>query len=310
LYGVLSKRIHDMIYTYGCSFTKWRWSTWSDWLEKYTRQPVTNFAWPGNFNQMMLYQILSTDITKDDTVYIMITHPNRTAHWYDEDFIEKHYIKGQIPESATGLPVANTQNFGFYRHVPDQDPSLTEMYINNWHIIYQIQKVLDSTGCDYKMMLHQNPWHDSRPILKPKWECTWFNKPNTLSKKDYKIAKSIMAIPAIKKLLSLIDWSKFNFEDFDVNDPNSFYGLQDYQLERMDLLEYQHSVDRHPAPIVAHDYLTKHILGIEPDLSIQASALDESRSSLEFVGEPLDFNSLIPPNNDYTTRLLPEMVKN
>mgnify|MGYP003624740951 FL=1 len=42
-----------MIYTYGCSFTKWRWSTWSDWLEKYTEQTVTNFAWPGNFNQLI-----------------------------------------------------------------------------------------------------------------------------------------------------------------------------------------------------------------------------------------------------------------
>lgn len=292
-----------MIYTYGCSFTKWRWHTWSDWLGEYTDEPVTNLAWPGNSNQTILYQILSTDISDYDTVYVMLTAPNRTGMWYDPEFIKKNQIHGKLPKSNVGLPIGNMPDFGYYRHTPEYDPSLTEMYISNWHAIYQIQTVLDRTGCNYKMMFWQNPWHDVRPILKPKWELTWFNKRNKLSKEEHKIAKTILNIPGIKKLLNLIDWSRFNI-DVDIDNPNSFNGLWDYQLSKIDLLQYQHLGDRHPCPIVAHDYLTEKILNIDPNTSIRNHALDVSRKSLSLDDGNIAFDSLIPLNNDYTTPLL------
>ncbi len=290
-----------MIYTYGCSFTKWRWPTWSDWLENYTNKKVTNFAWPGNSNQTILYQILSTNITEHDTVYIMLSANNRTGQWYDPEFIENQKLQDQLP--AVVLPIANTPNFGYYRHTTNWTPSLTEMYISNWHTIYQIQTVLDRTGCNYKMMFWQNPWHDVRPVLKPKWQLTWFDKGSNLSKKEITLAKNVLDIPSIKRLLTLIDWTKFNIK-VDIDDPSSFTGLWNYQTERVDLLEYQHPVDRHPSPILHHDFLVDHILDIEPDLAIRNKALDQSKSSLLMIGEYPDFNSLLPPKNDYTRKLI------
>lgn len=89
-----------MIYTFGCSATKWHWPTWADWLWAYGHD-VTNLAGKGychNFINWTLLDIAST-ITPNDHVVIMWPNNHRmyngmiangSTNTTAKDFSQKH----------------------------------------------------------------------------------------------------------------------------------------------------------------------------------------------------------------------------
>ena len=252
-----------MIYTLGCSFTKWYWPTWADWLQEY-QGPVTNLAWPGASNKTIYWELLnrSDSIIPQDQVYVMLTGNNRASMWYDQEWINHKDVQGFFPRQDGKLEFSVTKWQGLYRLHPDYDVSLTEMIIENFNLIFQIQNLLEKIGCDYKLVFWQNPWFDIRPVVKPAWQAIW-NSKQILSSVELKNAYAILEIPAVRKMLGLINWDRFYLKPRDIFDPRDYSGMWEYKNKKLQdpaHMEYVHT-DPHPDSLLQHDFLTEVMLG-------------------------------------------------
>jgi|SaaInlStandDraft_4_1057021.scaffolds.fasta_scaffold31804_2 hypothetical protein len=252
-----------MIYTFGCSFTKWYWPTWSDWLARMSNEPLTNIAWPGLSNETIYWELLNADIKKTDTVYIMLTGNDRTSVWYDDEWIATNDCRGFFPRRDGKLECSNTQWQGLYRTHPEFELSITHMMVSCFSVILQMQLFLNAIGCEYTMLFWQNPWHDTRPIKTPEWQVTWDNK-GSLSKKDITRHDELVKNKYVLNLLHKIDWVKFRFNgEFNVSIPQSYDGLWEYTLFNIAYDEYWNKFDNHPNTLAHYDYLQEIILGSE-----------------------------------------------
>ena len=291
-----------MIYTLGCSFTKWRWHTWSDWLAEYTNEPVVNLAWPGLSNEVIYWELLNRVNTIDslDTVYIMLTGNNRVSQWYDREWIDKKDCQGFFPDQLGQLEFGVDPWRGMYRLHPDYDVSLTHMIIDNFKIIYQIQNLLDSIGCNYRFVFWQNPWYDTRPKHKPIWQAIWPSKQG-LDKQEIATAESILKINAVKNLITGIDWSKFFLPPGNMLDPTTYQGMWEFknqlQLKDPAYLKYAH-VDPHPDTVIQHDFLTDVVLNCPHRSSIRQRAIDFAIRSQEYKEVVVERPNLIVKSLD------------
>jgi len=285
-----------MIYTLGCSFTKWFWHTWSDWLAEYSDEPVVNLGWPGIANETIYWELMSkrTTIKPSDTVYIMLTGNNRVCAWYDNDWIEKNDCRGFFPNNNEHLEHGPDPWCGLYRLHPEHDVSLTHMIVDNFNIIYQMQNLLDAIGCKYRMVFWQNPWYDVRPKFEPSWKSIWADK-SKLSKHDLATADAIMRLYPMKNLLSAIKWDKFYFSPVDPLDPTAYSGMWEYKIKKQitqEFLNYVHE-DPHPDAVIHHDFCVEVILdnAVKPVQRARAQqyAYESLRHSIK-----LDRNMLIP----------------
>jgi len=283
-----------MTYTFGCSFTKWFWPTWADWLQYHSNDAVVNLGWIGIANETIYWELLSRSkqITKEDTVYVMFTGNNRTCAWVDSEWINKNDCKGFYPRQDGKLECSNNKWQGLYR--TPTEPSLTEMIISNFNLILQIQVVLEKIGCNYTMMFWQNPWHDTRPITSPVWRATW-NNVSSLTSKSINNAKEITKITAVNNLLSSINWKKFvGLTNFKINNFNSYTGLWEYNLKNLKKnLDYIHISDSHPNTVIHYGFLTDVILRTNNtyyDYAIK-KALELKTCNVEF-----EYSFLIPDN--------------
>ena len=277
-----------MIYTLGCSFTKWFWPTWADWLQEY-QGPVTNLAWPGASNETMYWELLnrSDTITTHDQVYIMLTGNNRASTWYDKEWIEHNDVMGFFPNQDGQLEFGVDKWRGMYRLHPDHDVSLTEMIINNFNVIFQMQNLLENIGCNYKFVFWQNPWFDIRPVIKPNWQYSWPSK-NTLTTVEFNTAQSILKILPVRKLLCLIKWQNFYLSPSNVFDPLTYSGMWEYRnkkLKNPEHVKYAHT-DPHPDSLIQHDFLTEIMLN-KVDNKIRENA---KRCALNSLLHDIDFS--------------------
>ena len=97
-----------MIYTFGCSVTKWYWPTWADWLSVY-QGPVTNLAFKGYGNDNIYYTLLDNlhKIKTDDQVVISWTQNHRFNYWYDQQWVQNKDIEGFFPDTNKQLWYSN-----------------------------------------------------------------------------------------------------------------------------------------------------------------------------------------------------------
>jgi hypothetical protein len=250
-----------MIYTLGCSFTKWYWPTWSDWLDTY-QGPVTNWAYNGNGNNHIYWVLLDriNQITIDDHIMIMWSGSSRLTQWYDQEWIDQYDAEGFFPKTGGNLWFTeNTPWLGMYKVHPDHDVSLSQMIIGNFQIILQTQLLLDSIGCKYTMMFWQNPWMDVRPNYKPTFSYTW-DKSNSITKQEIENAHKIIEIRPVQNVLNKIKWDKFVEVPADPLDPATFNGLWEYFLSNKEYAMLKNIYDNHPVALVHHDYLIEKIL--------------------------------------------------
>ena len=252
-----------MIYTLGCSFTKWHWPTWSDWLAVYTKRPVTNWAYPGLTNSAIYYKLLDCmqSITDRDQVYIMWTGNNRSCQWYDPDWVEQHDCHGFFPDRE--LWFGQSRHTGFYKTHPDHMPSLTHMIVDTLTVIFNTQLLLDRIGCEYHMMFWQNPWLDTRETFEPSFKVSW-NKKQHISQHEIDRARSIMSLGPVDRLLKSLDWSKFVQAPDCVDQPARYTGLWEYLLDSPELVVLNHTVDQHPNTAAHHAWVTEKILQVSP----------------------------------------------
>lgn len=295
-----------MTYTLGCSFTKWFWHTWSDWLQIYTNNVVVNMGWPGLSNESIYWQIIniSSTLTAQDTVIIMLTGNNRVSMWYDHEWIEQKNCRGFFPNDAKLLEFGTDASRGFYRLHPEYDTSLTHMIVDNFNLIFNIQNLLDKIGCHYQLIFWQNPWYDVRPKTQPVWKSIWNNK-QKLSRHELNTAESILKLKPIKKLLHLINWKKFYLAPVDPTDPNGYTGMWEYKNQKQTTKEYLEFVheDPHPDAVIQHDFVTEVILntpGIHRDYAKQV-ALESLKYKIN-----LPISMLIPED---LTQKLPKLYE-
>lgn len=276
-----------MIYTLGCSFTKWYWPTWADWLGAYRSQPIKNLAGSGWTNDLIYYQLLqrANKITQHSEVYIMWTGSNRVCEWYDRDSIDQRDCQDFFPDTDGQLWFTHREPYqGLYRSHPDRLPSLSHMQIEMFNTILQTQLLLNQVGCKYQMMFWQNPWCDCREIFRPSFHLTWPNK-SSLTTKEVDQALSVLELPVIQSIINQVDWKKFVAIKDDLDNPASYNGLWEYTLSSKDLVSFAHQTDAHPNTLAQHDWAFDFLCE-ETDPHLRASA---KKLALELI------NIDIPP---------------
>ena len=270
-----------MIYTFGCSFTKWYWPTWSDWLEAYSGQSIQNLAYPGHTNEHIYYQLLTqgNTLTANDTVYIAWGANHRASEWYDREWIDQKDVLGFFPDTQGQLWHSGNSYQGLWKCHPEYQPSITEMIINNWDIIFKTQLLLNSIGCNYRMMFCQNPWMDTREQHVPAYRPSWDGK-GRISTVEIERARSIMTLAPVTQLLELIDWSKILNQPTDRSDPATYTGIWDFMLSCKEYVVLNHDTDSHPNTLVHHDWIVK-MLDFEPKLQDHAYSIANQAKSME-----------------------------
>jgi hypothetical protein len=133
--------INKRLYTFGCSFTKYKWPTWADFIGNQF-EIYENWGQPGAGNLFISTQVYEccqkNCVGVDDTVLVMLSSTNRF------DVINRNSIfltEGNIYNSPS-LPKEFVENiwseeFGIY---------LT------WFAANSIKRLLDGIGCKYKIM--------------------------------------------------------------------------------------------------------------------------------------------------------------
>lgn len=293
-----------MIYTFGDSFTKWHWPTWSDWLASYTTHPVANLAYPGNTNSSIYNQllILKNRLTKHDSVYIMWTGSNRVCEWYDQEYVDAKDRRRFLPNTNGDLWFSKQPYLGLYKTHPDALPSFSQMVINNFDIILKTQWLLNQIGCDYKMMFWQNPWLDTREQFVPVYCHTWQNKYN-MTKIEIDQAQAIIELDPVAGMLSLINWDKFAVKPCNPLLPKTYSGLWEFVLDNKELVTMSHNTDHHPNTLAHHDWTVLHLLpGCNPILRVDAVDLAKELKSMPIpehdrTSEILYINKLLQENN-------------
>jgi hypothetical protein len=129
------------LYTFGCSFTKYKWPTWADFIGTQF-ETYENWGQPGAGNLFISTQVYEccqkNCVGVNDTVLVMLSSTNRF------DIIDRNsnfLTEGNIYNSPS-LPKEFVENiwseeFGIY---------LT------WFAANSIKKLLDGIGCKYKIM--------------------------------------------------------------------------------------------------------------------------------------------------------------
>lgn len=278
-----------MIYTLGCSFTKWCWPTWSDWIASYQSQPVKNLAHSGYTNSLIYYQLLqiSENLCQDDCVYVMWTGSSRICEWYDLDSIVQRDCLRFFPETDGQLWFGHDVPYlGMYKSHPDRLPSLSHMQIEMFNTILQTQRLLNQVGCSYKMMFWQNPWCDSREIFKPQFLTTWQNK-SSLTAGEINQANCVMSLSIVQAILKQIKWERFIAVGDDPSDPMSYNGLWEYTLGSKELVSMAHQTDPHPNTLAHHDWAVEFLCD-KANPHLRDSAYQLARSLRNIVIPPHD----------------------
>lgn len=274
-----------MIYTMGCSMTKWIWPTWSDWLQVYD-QPVTNWGYKGYCNNQMYWQLLDqiNILTPDDHVIIMWPQNHRLINWYDQEWINNNDCLGFFPKTNGKLWfTADTPYTGMYRTHPDHMTSLSHMIISGFDTILQTQLLLDKIGCKYTMTYSQNPWLDGRPTYSPTFATKWDSK-NQISSEELKSVDRILSLRPVQHLLNTINWNAFVDAPTKLTDPTLYPGIWEYYIGKKELVMYKHTTDNHPNPLAHHDWTVEKLLKLDVKTSkyrplakqISISAMDMS----------------------------------
>lgn len=132
---------YKRLYTFGCSFTKYKWPTWADFIGNQF-EVYENWGQPGAGNLFIATQVYEccqrNCVGTEDVVLVMLSSTNRF------DIINRNstfLTEGNIYNSPT-LPKDFVENvwseeFGIY---------LT------WFAANSIKKLLDGIGCKYKIM--------------------------------------------------------------------------------------------------------------------------------------------------------------
>ena len=104
--------MNKRLFTFGCSFTSWKWPTWNDYIGL-NFDEYYSLGCGGADNKNILYRLLQADkkykFTSDDTIMIMFTSFNRMSY-VDKDF-SIHNIGDLVDDNLKLHPIGKEYNF-------------------------------------------------------------------------------------------------------------------------------------------------------------------------------------------------------
>ena len=138
--------MNKRFFSFGCSFTRWCWPTWSDYIGL-NFDEYYNYGCGGADNKNILYRLLQADkkykFTSDDTIMIMFTSFNRLSY-VDKDFTI-HNIGDLVDDNLKLHPIGKNYNFE------------TAIY-DNYIAIQSAKSILESKNIKYELL--QSMKHD------------------------------------------------------------------------------------------------------------------------------------------------------
>ena len=104
--------MNKRFFSFGCSFTRWCWPTWNDYIGL-NFDEYHSCGMAGSDNKHILYTLLEVDkkykLTKDDTIMIMFSSFNRMSY-VDKDF-SIHNIGDLVDDNLKLHPIGKEYNF-------------------------------------------------------------------------------------------------------------------------------------------------------------------------------------------------------
>ena len=129
------------LFTFGCSFTQWEWSTWADIVHRDNFTGFQNLGRCGAGNVYIFTQLMEAiqkkNINSDDTVMVMWSSVCREDRWYDGGW--------KCPGN-----IFTSKHFGldFMQKYYDIDG----FYNRDIPLMHAAQMILDSIGCRHHIM--------------------------------------------------------------------------------------------------------------------------------------------------------------
>ena len=159
------------LFTFGCSFTRYKWPTWADALAPQFDQHY-NFAEGGAGNSFILWSIAEAharhDINHNDTVIVMWTSCDRQDHYEDgwqtvgAQLVD---VKGSIIRDCANIQAAqmalnSTTCEYYFLSMIDLDTSDTQVK-SQCDIILQTYGVLGSIKPSVHTVIYKGDWHNA-----------------------------------------------------------------------------------------------------------------------------------------------------
>jgi hypothetical protein len=130
------------LFTFGCSYTQFQWPTWADFIGT-TYDYYENWGKAGSGNHIIASKLYEchyvNNINKDDTVLIMLSSCDRF------DYIDNN------SKWCTGGNIYG-ENHTLYGYFTEKAWNQENSLYNTWYNVKTIITLLDSIGCNYKIM--------------------------------------------------------------------------------------------------------------------------------------------------------------
>ena len=128
-----------LVHTIGCSFTKWIYPTWSDYIAKHYDAEVRNLGFSGTGNSIIKKKLYT--IEKSDHVFIMFSGRDRQVQGIDKDCINENINNYEINTSILHSIKSDTQHW-FLNSIPlsafVNKKSVTKGVTSKFHDHYQM----------------------------------------------------------------------------------------------------------------------------------------------------------------------------
>ena len=276
--GFLQINMKTRLYTFGCSFTEYRWPTWADIVGR-DFDIFENWGHRGAGNSYILYSLMEcikrNAIDKNDTVVIMWTSVDRFDRWINGEW----KLEGGVFNNQDSYSDKFLKEFA--------DP--TGFLIRDMSIISAARTLLTSIGCDWHF-LSTSPL-DYKDKVWETYDTEFYNVDQSvfeLYKDELNVIK-----PSVFSTVFANDWySRPGFVDLSIltEGYNNLKGsewpsLQDFKLknfekvttkiknEMFNLLKLnKHLVrtDFHPTPLEHLEYIQK----VLPEFHVSQSTVD------------------------------------
>ena len=139
--------MNKRLFTFGCSFTSWKWPTWNDYIGL-NFDEYYSLGCGGADNKNILYRLLQADrkykFTSNDCVMVMFTSFNRMSYVSEKDFWI-HNIGDLVDHNVKAHPIGKNYNFA------------TAVY-DSCIAIQSIESILKSKNVKYELL--QSMKHD------------------------------------------------------------------------------------------------------------------------------------------------------
>ncbi len=233
------------VHTIGCSFTKWIYPTWADYIQKHYDVELNNLGSSASGNSIIKKKLYTID--ESDHVFVMFSGHNRQVQGIDDAYIRDNL--GHSEKTTNILNDIRSDTRSWFRNLAPMSAfihrdSLTKQQTSNFHNyctmledIYDCQNYLLAKGINYNFAMWQGFYNDLSELRGLQQKILDDNK--------------YMKNPIYRKIYHSINHEKF------MQPINK--GLWEHMVNRKDLVAVQSRHDLHPSTLCHFDYFKTYI---------------------------------------------------